>query len=130
MSARTLLDQQAYLAACIADEVAIAKLLGWKNITPPAEIAPTSRILGDKFRRASIQSRTQISSMLPRWRRAWDGVGELISLCALSIKQSERGVIVTSGEHICPALYCEHPSKDDAIRFAMCQVAIAALRQP
>lgn len=118
-----------YLAEVVADELALAKLMGWANIEPPLAITPNCWIFathllarGHDHRNASVPC--------PRWRRSWEGAGELIARCELCMIVSGARVAVGAGpgnDFTAEAEFSDHPTKDDAIRYAMCKAAIAHL---
>lgn len=117
----------AYRSAAVADELAIAKLLGWTSLPAHGDMMRsnhnTASLYGEKGHAARLGSQ-----FLPRWRRDWAGAGELIGRCGLRISPNGTGVVVsTESGRICGAIYVDHPDKDSAIRFAMCQVAIQFL---
>lgn len=116
-----------YLEAAIDDELTLAALLHWQNFTKPEIITPRGWIYGTHNSRNGHVRNGSVP--MPAWRREWAGAGELVSLCKLHIEPSLAGVAVSAetGDTF-RTLYREHPSEDDAIRFAMCKAAIVYLR--
>jgi len=122
--------RQDYLRDAIADEALIAKLLGYRALEVPNVFVNANAVIWGVRPDFKLEWQGQTGrSFLPQWRRTWDGAGELIVRCELTIVQHPAGVIVEhpyyDGE--VQATYFAHPSKDDAIRFAMCKAAIAYL---
>lgn len=114
-----------YLAAAIEDELVLAKLLGWQNFTKPGTIGRTVWLMGTHSSRNGHVRNGSVP--MPSWRRDWSA-GELISRCKLTIAPTDGGVAVHAETGpVFRAIYSEHPSEDDAIRFAMCKAAIAYL---
>lgn len=118
-----------YLAAAVADEMELAKLLGWTHITAPSEITPNAWVFGRHLLARGFSGRNA-SAPCPRYRRAWEGAGLLIGACTLSMIVGETRVAVGAGPANTLTFYAEftdHPTRDDAIRYAMCKAAIAYL---
>ncbi len=119
-----------YLRDAIADEVTLANLLGYRNLEIP--LAPESRsVLWGVAADFKAEWPGQLGrSMLPKWRRGNDCF-ELIAICNLCIVTCDARVSVGAGAGKAFTGHAEvsqHPSKDDAIRFAMCKAAIAYLQ--
>ncbi len=118
-----------YMTDVIADELALAKLLRYGNIVPPIAYTPNAWLYGTKGGETGNGARLA-ATFLPKWRRTWDGAGELIAICEISITQSPFGVSASDGL-MCSAgntvIFTDHPTKDDAIRAAICKAAIAYL---
>jgi len=120
-----------YLAECIADELALARLLGYKP-DAPHEITPNCTIWASKgtsfasFSGPGTRSNDKV--WLPKWRRGNDCF-ELIALCKVSVMFCEDRVVAgVTGQYMATqASFADHPTKDAAIRFAMCKAAIAYL---
>lgn len=127
-----------YLRDAIADEMAIAGLLGYHGIACPQELNSNSTLFGHLGRTFASYTGTRTVSepkvWLPKWRRTWDGAGELIARCQLSVVQRVSGTAidhVTVSAPFCEPAYAaflDHPTPDDAIRSAMCKAAIAYLQ--
>lgn len=116
----------AYAAGIMADELALAHLLGWKNFREYKDPCEGYRIKGSHDKARGHTSRDCLVPM-PAWRRTSDAA-ELISICQLSIAPTDGGVAVHAETGpVIRAIYHEHPSKDHAIWFAMCRAAIAYL---
>lgn len=117
----------AYLQDQIDDELALCKLTGWANLEKPREITPNCWIFGTHQLRNGHDGRTA-STFCPRFRRSND-CADLISRCLLTISTGPTGVSVQSwaGATACATVYSDHPSPDDAIRFAVCKAARAVL---
>lgn len=115
-----------YLSAAIDDELVLAELLGWQNFAKPGKISRTVWLMGTHNSRNGHVRNGSVP--MPAWRRDWSA-GELISRCKLTIAPTDGGVAVHAETGpVFRAIYSEHPSEDDAIRFAMCKAAIAYLR--
>jgi hypothetical protein len=126
MSAVLTDQSNAYLTEQIADELALAPLLGWAHITAPSSITPNCWIFGTHHDARGHAGRNA-SAPCSRWRRD-NSAFELIARCEMMIVCAVGCVAVN-----CPtresvrADYADHPTPDDAIRYAMCKAAIAYL---
>lgn len=118
-----------YLKGVLADEMLLAKLLGWQNFEAPAVLTPNFWLLGTT--RGNHDNPRLASTFLPRWRRYWSCAGELIARCRLRVEAGEDEALVSAGHADVPGIYhapyAQFPSQDDAIRWAICQAAIASL---
>lgn len=121
----------AYLADQIADELTLARLLGYKP-EAPHEIKPNCTIWASKgtafasFSGPGTRSNDKV--WLPKWRRTNDAF-ELIALCEMMVSCTQRSVsVMCPGMALQFASFAEHSTKDDAIRAAMCKAAIAYLQ--
>lgn len=134
MSAHTPLPAASvdpYLAAAIADEIQLGRLFGYK-VQAPHEITSNCTIWASKgssfasFSGPAMRSNDKV--WLPKWRRS-NECFELISICEMQITCTETGVgVCCPGFPVQHAIYSTHPSKDAAIRYAMCKAAIAYLQ--
>lgn len=117
-----------YLVQAIADELALAPLLGWYDIGRPDYATRLGIIWGSHPDERDPIENKPTRTMMPRWRRSWDGAGELIAPFHLSIIRHELGVIVSAPfvENVW-ASFAEHPTGDDAIRWAIVQAAMSVL---
>lgn len=122
-----------YLAQAIADEMALAPLLGWGRIEQPTAITPGVYVRGSNHSTFAHESGIETVSIggwwLPRWRRDWSA-GELIGLLGLSIEQDDHTVKVHhQHQYAVIAAFDAHPSRDAAIQFALVQVATQILTE-
>ncbi len=123
-------DAVAYFAESIADELEIARLLGWGNLPTLAEGMRSGYAMfgtngGERGHAARLGTKP-----MPRWRRSWDGAGELIARCNLSVMPGLTCVVVDwpySGGDMVDTNFSSHPTKDDAFRYVICKAAIANL---
>lgn len=129
----TALTPAAYLADQIADEMDIARLLGYRKIERPAPLLGCPNVIWGTHPDFKPEWEGALGRrFLPQWRRSWDGAGELIARCDLTVSAG-----ATSGKAgfgygtpsvaSTSALYEEHPTKESAIRAAICKAAIAYL---
>lgn len=130
MNAACALPVDPYLIAQIEDEMLLGRLFGYK-VDKPHQITPNVTIWATKG--ASFASfsgpatRSNDKVWLPKWRRGNDCF-ELIALCEMLITCTGASVTV-----FCPdmpmqyASFADHPSRNEAIRYAMCKAAIAYL---
>lgn len=119
-------DDPAYLRGVVDDEVRLGHLLRWTNIDVPPKLVPNLWLWGSRGE-TGLAARIA-HTVLPRWRRDWAGAGELMARCDLGILQGPDTVAV-SARSGAPAVvrFADHPTRDAAIRAAMCQAAIACL---
>lgn len=116
----------AYLAEQISDELTLLPLLGWKNVQAPREITPNCWITGTHLL-ANGHAGRNAGTFCPRFRRTNDAF-ELIGPCQIHIAHGQGWVQATApgiGSYLIDP--DDHPTKDDAIRAAMCKAAIAYL---
>lgn len=118
-----------YLVAQIDDEMTLAALLGYFRLERPIP-SPDFPSLIWGVRRDFVPSWPGAAGrhVLPKWRRSSECF-ELIARCKLTISTGPTGVSVQSwtGGTPCATVYADHPSEDDAIRFAVCKAAISCL---
>ncbi len=120
---------EAYRAEVLADELKLAYLLGWGNLpTLESAIASTGRFMfGTNKGERGTDARLG-SLPMPRWRRDWDGAGELIGRCYISMVYREDACGVASERGVQHWVKrADYPTRDDAIRAAICKAAIAYL---
>lgn len=130
MSAVLAPTADAYLAEAIADELALAKLLGFIRLEVPSATDPKPLIWGVHKDFRPEWEGAQGRAWLPRWRRSWDGAGELIARCNLSVMPGGTCVVVEQaydGGDMFDTSFSSHPTKDDAFRYAICKAAIEYL---
>lgn len=122
-----------YLMDAIADEITIAKLLGWTVSTVPIEYYPTVYLRGSKG--SAFTSRVGPAMtpspmvFMPQWRRS-HAVFELVVMCNINLVVGDKHVAAAGGEmyeFTVPARVADHPTKDDAIRYVICKAAIKYL---
>lgn len=119
----------AYLREAIADEVALANLLGYRNIEVPCDPIAKSILWGIRKDFKPDWPGQTGRTFLPKWRRSHECF-ELIGICNLCIVTCDARVSVGAGAGKAFTGHAEvsqHPSKDHAIWFAMCKAAIAYL---
>lgn len=119
---------EAYLADQIADEMKIAQMLGYRCLERPTAIAGSPCVIwGIRGDFKPLWPGSNGRSFLPAWRRTWGAAGELIAMCNMNMVVCDKRVAVRAGALVTQAEVADHPSKDDAIRYAICKVAIAYL---
>lgn len=126
-------QQTAYLADAIADELLLAQLLGYADIEAPTEITPNCWIWASRGKEfASVLGHTMASLgriPLPRWRRGWEGAGELIAPCLLDVRTDAKGACgIWSGGSIWVD-WNHHPDRDSALFYVISKAAIAHLSE-
>lgn len=122
-----------YLVEAINDEATLAKLLGWTVSNAPITYTPTVYLKGSRgrsfARSVGMAMAPGMMVFMPQWRRSNDAF-ELIARCNLNLVTCDKRVAVeagTSGDFVAVAEVSEHPTKENAIRYAMCKAAIAYL---
>lgn len=122
--------EAAYLIEQIDDEIAIAEMLGYTAIDPEKK-TPSCTVWGRKGWTLAGSTGTAAAPShqipLPKWRRS-PYCFELVARCRLSISQGD-GWVQASAPGVGSVLVdpADHPTLDDAIRYAMCKAAIAFL---
>jgi hypothetical protein len=121
----------AFLTGILEDETRLGQLLGWGNIVPPATLAPNFWLFGTSGGERGGDARLA-SGLMPRWRRAWSGAGELVVRCNLQIAHDADRVIVQAGggdlpRYTASARKADFPNADEALFFAMCKAALLYL---
>ena len=129
-----------YLADQIADEMTIARLLGYRKLEP---VIPTvgnpNTIWGVAPDFKPEWEGATGRGMLPQWRRSWAGAGELIARYNINVAQ--RGAEVPELGGVTIEAHCrisesdlsyfefvaDHQTKEAAIWAAVCKAAIAYL---
>lgn len=106
---------------CIAAEKKLAKLLGWTNIQLSSGV-----LMG------SPKERPFTLTFIPQWTREWEACVPLIGEYGLRFQSDEYKVSAYFGnDQECTsafAFFKLHPTKDDAIMFALVQAMIAKLK--
>ena len=128
----TALASPAYVAEQIADELTLARLMGYRKLEPPSAGALNPTIWGIAADFKPDWPGADGRAWLPKWRRSWAAVGELIGVCKIGVSPGDvsasasyvdsEGALIHFRE-----LHVYHPTADDAIRAAMCKAAIAYL---
>ena len=113
---------EAYLRAAIANEIELAKTIGYSRVDVPPAPTRTSPLL------AQGKSRLETAKHLPRWRRDWAAAGELIEQLNLSVRQDDEDGTVSVGvrgrRRDVTERYADHPDKGAAILAAIVGAAI------
>lgn len=126
---------QKYLKEAIADEIELAKLLGYGKVTrPPAPTMFTLLSRGGAPRTGHRMLGSDTSSgtsTLPMWRRNWSAAGVLISKLHLQLKHDlDEGTVSAGASDRRRAVTEElkdHPSVDAAIWAAIVRASIQLL---
>ena len=116
-----------YLAEAIADEAMIARLLGWTNQEVPTVTTKNPFLWSTPPGYVPEWPGASGRTFLPKWRRSWEGAGQLIAQFAIDINQESVGGIARIPGYARSFRFAKHPSRDDALRAAICKAAIAHL---
>lgn len=117
-----------YLGQMIDDDMALAKLLRYGDLTRPQPV-DNYRLWGVDNGARGLEARMS-SKPLPRWRRDPEAMGLLIERLPMCVERDdEAGIarvrIAADGMTVhATARYSEHPSIGHALRQAMVQAAI------
>lgn len=109
------MSDEEYFRSCVAQERHLAQLLGVHNIE---EFYESAGSLWDGMKE------------LPKWTRSWQACGPLISEYMLTIScrddaDDKHGGAVQVGSACIH--FCDHPTRDQAIRYAIVKAVIARL---